>query len=240
MAWEPQYQRVCVCIPYGPHPTDLVWAIAFRKLWLPPISELCIRRGLTIDLAREQLVLQALEGKIDPTHIFFLDSDVVIPSNTVGKLLSHNKPIVSGLYFTRKKSLSPAAWRKLSPKVPKELLLKEEKESLFGEVEKDQVDFSPLLEWDKAIELVDVIGFGCVLIETWIFRKMQRPWFSFNRGRWYKGKPIEDYPYSEDFYFCVKAKRELGIETYVDTSILCKHITEMQITKDGVQTITLE
>lgn len=62
--------------------------------------------GNEVGLARNQIVAKALAvEQNDPTkrcsHVFFLDDDVMVHPEALLRLLSHDKPIVSGLYFAK-------------------------------------------------------------------------------------------------------------------------------------------
>jgi hypothetical protein len=59
---------------------------------------------------------------------------------------------------------------------------------------------------------VDGCGFGCVLTSTNLLRAVGAPWFAFAK-------------YSEDFDFCVKAKRA-GFQLFAHTGVLCGHLPE--------------
>jgi len=127
MAWQFEFTKIAICIPYLSK-VDLAWAVAFKKLIIPPNSFLVLRRGLTIDLAREYSVLQALrEERGKPTHIFFLDSDVIPPADALFKLLSLHYPFVSAVYFAKKKNQKqPAVWKRFRYDVPEGLTHKDE------------------------------------------------------------------------------------------------------------------
>jgi len=227
-AWHPFHQRVFICTPLVIKEVDFKWALALRKLILPPYTKITSHTGFTIDLCREFLIenIFDLRPQERPSHIFFLDSDVVVPPDTLIRLLRHQKPFVSGLYFAKKRGeLQPAAWRRRPFELGKELLKPEfEKQRLLTEE-----DFLALREDLKGLQEVDVIGLGCALIEFWIFEKIERPWFAFNLGRYYKGKFIDDFRVSEDFYFCLKVNKTLGIKPIVDFDLRTEHLAKFSL-----------
>ena len=49
--------------------------------------------------SRELLREKALKQGYD--YLLCLDQDIIVPPNIIKKLISHNKDIISGLYFTR-------------------------------------------------------------------------------------------------------------------------------------------
>ena len=209
MAWnivksEGGVPRIAVCIPHTGE-VNMEWVhtaygpLIFKEsTWCVKHSFLC--RGPPIDLAREDVVNQALEWKAD--YIFFLDSDVIpeIPSDInsmLYKLYKRDLPIVSGMYRTKKVGNPWAMWT-------------------F--VDKD-TGFKNINEWNSDLLEVDVTGLGCCLIKTEVFDKIEKPWFRWDLK----------YAPSEDFYFLLKAKAEGKYKVIVDTTIKCSHIGTVKI-----------
>lgn len=62
---------------------------------------------------------------------------------------------------------------------------------------------------DTGLRAVDFVGMGVMLTETSVFQHMPRPWFSLARTG--AGKLV-----GEDVWFCIKARDELKIRTYID------------------------
>jgi len=171
------------------------WALALRALKLPPRSLVLPVAGLPIDHARNYLVQKMLDLKFDT--LFFLDDDVLPPSDAAEKLFSHNQPVVSGLYYRRAEPFNPVALYDTKP-YP-----------------------SPLGNYEPgALIEIDLVGAGCLLIQRKIFEFVPKPWFEWRRDR-------EDLPenerVSEDFAFCRKL-RTSGIKTILDTSVQCAHL----------------
>ena len=111
--------------------------------------EYCV--GEEIGLARNELVAGALEA--DGTdarcsHVFFLDDDVLFHPEVLNQLMSHQLPIVSGLYYAK-------------TTVPTPLVLHGEYEGVHR-------------EW-KPGELVQCYahGMGLTLIEADVFRRLR-------------------------------------------------------------------
>ena len=127
-------------------------------------------------LGRDKIVYHAQYKLPTPTHILFVDSDVLPKKNTLEKLLLLNKDIVAGVYpITAKKGL---AWS----------VSKEEK---FVPLSIEELPSEPFK--------ISSCGFGIVLVKMKVFEKMQWPYWKneFNPGGIEKG---------EDLYFCDKAK----------------------------------
>lgn len=194
-AWESlPNAKITIAIPH----VGLVffeWAVRLRELMMPSGTIIQSLKGLPIDFARNKLVKLSMENKSD--YIFFLDSDVTCPADTLYKLLSDNLPIVSGIYRNKTDGL-PAAWRLIPNPTP------------TGK-------YAPLSSFggDGHLEKVDVVGMGCCLINMEVFKRVKYPWF-----KW--GIDIYSSGVSEDFAFCEKAK-EAGLPTYIDCRVICEH-----------------
>ena len=133
-------------------------------------------RAGSLTVARNMLAKAFLEDK-DATHIFWLDSDIVItkppdPNEALRLLLSCNAPIVSGLYLARQTTgFRPSMWVKVQGGYSN--------------------DFKYTGNWFS----VDAIGLGCCLVQRQVFEKIPYPYFHW-----------DDEP-SEDFYFCEQCKK---------------------------------
>jgi hypothetical protein len=178
--------------------------LGFRNLIIPggvqPLA------GMPFDHARNTACMTVLEHGIE--WLFFLDSDVIPPRDAILRLIAHKKPLISGVYFRR------------SPPVGVPVMMR------------------PVGNWildfpkNTVIE-VDVVGSGCMLIHRSLLEKMppQRPgshWFDWRVDQ--RGVLPPETCLSEDFSFCMHAKRTLGIPTCVDTSVLCRHVGLAQAT----------
>jgi GT2 family glycosyltransferase len=145
-------------------------------------------------VAREMIAEHALKNNYD--YVFFVDSDMVLPADTLEKLLQADKDIISGLAFQRKPPFSPCVYSKLK----------------LGEPGTDSV--VNLTEFANKVEEVEGIGLACALIKTEVFRSIYKenmPCFT----------PIMGY--GEDLSFCLRA-RKLGYKVYADTSAKVGHI----------------
>ncbi len=118
-------------------------------------------------LGRDQIVAYAKYRIPNPTHILFIDSDVLPRPNTLDKLLELDKDIVTGVYpMTTKKSIT---WS-----VVKDDLM----------VELDELPRNPFK--------VKHCGFGCVLVKMKVFEKLEWPYWKneFQPGQITKGEDI--------------------------------------------------
>lgn len=144
---------------------------SYEQLVKPDHMPIVIER-LHVDRARNEVVDMVLHPEtprppvhpngVDPrhkdaTHILFIDDDMVVPPNGLMRLLSHNLPIVGGLYFARTEPHLPIVYRHVSGN-----------------------QWVPVTEYVHGLQEVDAIGFGFCLVKKEVFQRMERPWFEFS------------------------------------------------------------
>lgn len=131
-------------------------------------------------------------------YLFSVDSDISFSPDTLKKLLSHNKDMVSGLYIQRKQD---------------EHILE-----VYEPNERGGCSNIPF-EKIKNIPLVELIacGMGCVLIKGEVFRSISYPHFVYHSAIDHRNT------ISEDVDFCRKVKTK-GFEIFADTTVHCEHI----------------
>lgn len=159
-------------------------------------------QGKEVGDARNEIVGQAL-AHVGPlgervSHVLFIDDDVLVPPDTIARLLAHRRPIVSGLYYAKTVT-------------PQPLILKGPHEGL-------------ITEWpDGALVECDAHGMGCTLIARDVFERVEQPWFQTSRTHTgdHEGVPVFHFQ-TEDVWFLRKAKA-LGYQPAVDTSLVCGH-----------------
>ncbi len=178
--------------------TSVAWSLGLRNLQLTgPVIPVA---GMPFDMARNSVCMRALELGVD--YCCFIDSDVVAPPDTFLRLMRHRLPIVSGIYCRR------------SPPHGVPVMIKNGQWVT-------QYPQNSLIE-------VDLVGAGCLCISTDVLRSLppHRPgyhWFDWCVNLRGAGVVPEDECLSEDFTFNVHARKH-GIKTYVDTSLMCRHI----------------
>jgi len=186
---------------------DIRWCFSFPALLsqLPPGSTYLADYRYGLAETREALVTQALATMPDLTHILFVDADVIpLVGNAIQLLLSDNKPVVSGIYFSSLMT-GAAAWRGEQP--------------------------IPIENQSDQVQEVDKSGFGFTLIKKEVFTMLQekqepRPWF------YYLVDSGQLKMQSEDFYFLDKIKK-YGIKPCVDLRVQCGHIKTVVINPNG-------
>lgn len=130
-------------------------------------------------------------------YLFSVDSDIVFEKDTLKKLLSHDKDVVSGLYIQRKE----------------EKVLEIYRINKRGGV--SNVTYEDLSK--ESLARISACGFGCVLIKSQVIRRIGYPQFIYREALDHK------HTVSEDVHFCARAIEE-GFDIWADTTILCEHI----------------
>ena len=131
-------------------------------------------------------------------YLFSVDSDIVLPKDCLTKMLSEKFDIISGMYIQRNEN--------------EQILEIYRKNDLGGITNVNLCDVMP-----AGFHEVDGCGFGCVLINCNVIRSIEYPHFVYRSAINHKDT------FSEDIYFCQKAK-EVGARIWVDSTIVCEHI----------------
>ena len=204
------------------------WTLMLREMPLPQGSQVFMSRGMPIDVIWDSMVKTVLDLGFE--WIFFLDSDVILPKDALQNLISHNLPLVSGLYKAKKPNgFFWAAWMK-------------------GKTPEGKEAFVPIASWTDRLFEVDVIGCGCMLINRKVFEgiraKTDLPFFMWSKDRNPELLSKMNIPtslmplmgeISEDFWFCLLAKH-CGFPVVADGNVLCGHLATVKITD---KTVTL-
>lgn len=256
MSWERRTPELLIGVLHK-ETVSTEWSVFFKNLAIPMPYVISFQRGVPFDVARNFLVDQLYDYGCD--WLFFLDSDVMCPADTIQRLLAHQQPIVSALYYRRHPPYNPCMWKAMEKPSP-------------------QGAFAPISDWPKGQVIdVDVTGAGVLLIHRSVFDKIQGlPMNRFLSVMAYcvdcrrKQPPVHSVatvteegrappcpvcggsnmrirkPYfewsmgkvekgtSEDFNFSIKAK-EAGFRILVDTSIVCWHDVSGKVGEKGIE-----
>jgi len=168
------------------------------------VNRILFRVGQRSEYAREILIGEFLKGEAE--YAFIVDADMSYPANTLERLLSHKKKIISGLYFSR------GDITKAYPVIFKnEPLNKWPKTRYF--------DYQ-----DNALIEIGACGHGCLLIHRDVLEEMEPPYSQLG--------PFHDRPLvGSDLRLCLRA-RELGYKIYCDTGVKLGHLTIKPITEE--------
>lgn len=156
-------------------------------------------RGYDCAKARNEIAKEALIYAFD--YVLMVDSDIVLPSNTLDNMLEEPVDICLGVY-PRKRTTN-------------------EQVELFKLGSEDFVDCYTMPELEEFNSLIEVKGggFGCALIRTAVFGQTPYPWFKY--VVYDNGEVL-----SEDSYFCALATQH-GRKIYCDPRVKCGHIVQV-------------
>lgn len=149
--------KILLAIPSARYIETECWVSLFEMEKTGEI-ELLIPNSYSIDVSRNIIAKYAQENKFD--YIFWVDSDMIIPKNTLKRLLSHDKDIVGGTYAYKLLKGKNAVAKRFKGDDYIDIPLKEIREA-------------------KGLIPVDAFGFGCVLTKVDVFEKIPYPWFIF-------------------------------------------------------------
>lgn len=143
-------------------------------------------------------------GKIDYTHLMWIDNDIVFSVQQFKKLLDYDKDIVSGVY-SMKNQVNLATVQYWD----------EEKFKTNG-----YFDFIKSEDVKNKTELMEVAytGMGFMLIKKGVFETLTYPWF---RPIFFDIGEVKDFC-SEDVAFC-RLVNEKGIKVLIDPQIRVGH-----------------
>jgi GT2 family glycosyltransferase len=203
VCWDLKEIKLAICVPLSGDsiPVEFFESyISMRK----PQNHIFLRAGGYQGVAhmRNQLIDGAI--KYSCTHILFLDIDHRHNLDTIPKLLSHKKSIVSGLSYMRNEPYEPCLFR--------------------GMINA----YETITEWnDGELIEVDSVGAACLLIDMDVFKDIQRPYFEFLSN---PDKNVH-FGLGEDVVLCNKLK-QAGYKIFVDTSCTNSHIGRVEVNKE--------
>lgn len=151
-------------------------------------------KGYDCAKARNMIVKKTLDGDYD--YVLMVDSDIILPKDTLLNFLEFPVDICFGLY-PHKNNMDGMA------EVYKTGQQNFAKRFTYKELTVDRMQ-------------IKGAGFGCAFVHHSVFLKLKYPWFkyvSYDSGTFL----------SEDLYFCSEASKA-GYELYADTRIKCGHL----------------
>lgn len=165
--------------------------------------------GYNIDQVRNLIADWVIKGY---DYLLSVDSDIVLPKDTLTKFLAHDVDIVSGLYIQRK---------------PGQHILEVYENNDQGGV--SNIPYGKIK--DKGLVPIGGCGFGCVLIKQSVFKGIPYPHFVYHSALDHANT------ISEDVDFCAKALKK-GFKIYADTAIKCRHIGQGEfLINDSIPTV---
>lgn len=132
--------------------------------------------GANVAKNRKRGAESALE--LNSRWTMFIDDDMVLPEDTLIRLMEADKDIVSGFCVSRRPPFLTAAY-----------------------MHDKRTFYRNLTEWpDDTLMEVDAVGAACLLVRTEVFRNIKKPWFHFY-DNW-------ESSMGEDLFFCRRAQRK--------------------------------
>lgn len=189
-------KKVLIGLSTGEHIRKADFLPHFLALQKPAGHLTITVHGQSPAKSRNIIIEQAIANEC--THIFFMDDDMTPPSDTLIKLLAHDKDIVTGLYLLRTFPHFPA---------------------LFDEAyDNGKCRFMFLNNGMSGLVEAVNCGLGCVLISTEVFKKMETPWVRLGE--------IEKDGWCDDVGFFNRV-REAGFKIYCDLDCPVGHINSV-------------
>lgn len=152
-------------------------------------------RGYDCARARNIICNKAIKNNYD--YVLMVDSDIILPTYTLIKMLDDPKPVCLGCY-------------------PR----KNTKKEVFEIFKLGQQDYVKTFNYSEITSLSGKIevkggGFGCGMIDVRILNDLPHPFFKY--VEYESGATL-----SEDLYFCSNANKH-GYQVYAETDIICGH-----------------
>ena len=152
-------------------------------------------RGYDCARARNKIAESAIKYNFD--YVLMVDSDIILPADTLVKMLDDPKEVCLGCY-------------------PR----KNTKTGVFEIFKLGQKDYIETFNYDELVEKQGKIeikggGFGCVMIKVDILKNLSYPYFRY--VEYENGECL-----SEDNYFCSNATKA-GYKIYAETDVICGH-----------------
>lgn len=191
-------KRVLIGLSTGEHVRNANFIPSFLGLGRPANTLTMTVHGQSPASSRNEIIKQALENKI--THILFLDDDMILPEDTLMKLLTHDKPIVSALYLLRSFPHRPA---------------------FFDQAyDNGRCKFKFLDKDTKGLVKGVNCGLGCVLVSTEVFKVLEQPYVRLGE--------IEKDGWSDDVGFFNRC-RNAGYDIWCDLNAPVGHLANVTI-----------
>lgn len=182
-------------------PVDFM--LSLMQLKMPPHTQLGIERNTLVYSARNNLYLKAENGGYD--WIFWIDSDMVFPSDTLTKLIEtaeQGYDFVSGLAFSRNFPSVPTICKSLHWNRTED-----------GKIEHGCEQYKDYPR-DSVFEIA-AAGCACLLMKTELCDKAIRG---------FGAPPFDPLPcLGEDYSFCWKLS-QLGVKMVCDSRVKVGHI----------------
>lgn len=251
---EVEPDSVVVLIPYKLH-VPLWWSVRLYRMIQNAGMDVGILGSQlpAVDVARDRLVEQAME--MGYKTALWIDSDVIAPEDAFHRLITRyqvqgeDMPFVSGVYYARRSDiLVPNVWT-LAKECPACLALWEPDKLACGRCHADLTaigEYLRHLPLAKQQTFADAVGLGLCRVDLDLYRRLDPPWhFLANRFRklaeegrlpeWIRPNLYKDLPVSEDFYFCLRVRKQLHEKILVLGDLRARHAIAMSYIDENGQ-----
>jgi hypothetical protein len=190
--------KVLAGAPCGKTPVCDGFYDCFYGLMLPEGSPRIRAKSGSVPQNLNALVEEAI--KFECTHLFIVEDDSMFASDTVLRLLSHNKDVVTGLCLQRNPPFRPYIYD--------------------GFDEKTGMIWRELKSTDKGLIRVCATGMGGILINMNVFKLLNRPYFYTTY--------VEEKEWGQDILFASDLHKA-GVEIFCDTGATIWHATHCSL-----------
>ncbi len=196
--------KIAVLIPvYSTVPAQCfsnILHFALDSLKLFPLSISTVE-STYITRARNILIENFLNSTAD--YALFVDSDMILPKDTIAGLLAHEKDVISAYYIRRTPPHVSVALKKMGGKY----------ETIMNPSEGDEFE-------------ADITGMGCMLVKREVIEKVseKKPVFTVNDNS-------DSSVKGEDAIFCEKI-REAGYKIWVSKKVIAGHFGGILVPKN--------
>lgn len=197
--------KVLCGAPCGKTPVYDLFYDSFTTLEIPHGSIKQRVTGGSVPSNLNKIVESAIEHKA--SHVFIVEDDSSFAPNTLIRLLTHDKPVVTGLCRSRQAPFRPYIYDGLDLKL--------------GLLWRD------LTPEDSGLIKVSATGMGGILIKMSVFDKLKKPYFH----SYYDGET----EWGQDIVFG-KSLIEAGIDVYCDLDVIIDHATQCVISSEKIGT----
>jgi hypothetical protein len=184
--------KILVAVPTGERGRNADFYDYYNTLDLEAGTVRAFAHGQSPAHNRNDMIDLAVNN--DCTHIFFLDDDMAPPADIVKRLAAHNVDIASGLYLSRNFPHMPIFFDKA--------------------YENGLNKYSALTPGRTGLQKGVNCGFGCVLINLEVFKRMEKPYIRL-------GEIVKD-EWCDDIGFFNRV-RAFGYDVYCDFDVCVGH-----------------
>lgn len=200
-------KRILIGLSTGEHIRRAEFLPSFLSLERPDGSLMVTVHGQSPASSRNTIIDQAFET--NRTHILFVDDDMILEKDTLYKLMSHDKDIVSALYLLRSFPHYPAFF-----------------DQAFDNGE-NKFAFLNDYPSQRLVKGTNV-GLGCVLVSMDVFKALEKPYVRLGE--------IKQDGWCDDVGFFNRC-RKAGFDIYCDLETRVGHMSGMTIWPDKVNNL---